>query len=119
MESKKSAEIGGTCAEKGQKTCRDLHNIIKVAPQIDPKSGKNRGCVADAFLDGPWGAKRRVARDEIDPLGDHCSSKVKKCIQKGIQKSMPKKCRRYAKMDPKLEPKMLKIRSQIDFAMKL
>ena len=26
-------------------------NIVKIAPKMDPKSMKNRGCVADAFLE--------------------------------------------------------------------
>ena len=36
---------------RGFNTRRGSANIIKMAPKIDPKSMKNRGCVAGAFLE--------------------------------------------------------------------
>ena len=39
---------------------QNLQNITKMSTKIDPKSMKNRGCVADAFLERFGGAKVRL-----------------------------------------------------------
>ena len=67
--------------------------------KIDPKSMKNRGCVADAFLDRFLGAKGRVPNIFAGPiLAAIFNENPKKGIKKGMQKSMPKK---YWKLMPK------------------
>ena len=43
--------------KESQKVCQNRENIIKMAPKMGSKSMKNRGCVADAFLEGPWAPK--------------------------------------------------------------
>jgi len=44
-------------AKMKQKVYRNRQNIIKMAPNIDPESTKNRGFVADAFLERNWAPK--------------------------------------------------------------
>lgn len=65
MESKESADIGGTGAEKDQesmpKSLKYHQNIIKMGPKIM----ENRGCVADPFLEcfrADLGAKKAHRR---------------------------------------------------------
>ena len=63
-----------------------------MAFKIDVKTMKNRGGVADAFLERPLGAKGEVQYLFLGPLWRSVSIKNrKKGIQKGMQKSMPKK----------------------------
>ena len=79
--------------EKGRK---NIPKPLKShAPKINPKSMKNRGCVADAFLERVWAAlgRQKLATTAFSRtiLGAIFDQKSKKCIQKGIQTSMPKK----------------------------
>ena len=69
-------------------------HITKMAPKIDPKSMKNRGCVADAFLErfgAALGAERAhcpgVWRTRLATI---FVQKSENGIQKAIQKSIPK-----------------------------
>ena len=73
-----------------------------MGPKIEPKSMKNRGCVADAFLE-PFGvalecqsgARQGFCRTLLGAIFD---KKSKKGIQKSMRTSMPKK---FRKMMPK------------------
>ena len=59
-----------------------------MAPKIDPKSMKNRGCVADAFLERFWPAMgRQKSERQIIPrthLGINFDQKSENDISKGI-----------------------------------
>ena len=94
---------------------RKLQKSIKMGPQIDAKSMKSRGCVADAFLERfgcIFGANRpeRVVRFGT-PLATIFDQKSEKWVQKRFQKSMPKKGRNLM---PKLTKKGAKMGSKID-----
>ena len=83
-----------------------------MAPKIDAKSMKNRGCVAVAFLDRFLGAKRGVPNIFAGPiLATIFDQNPKKGIKKGMQKSMSKK---YRKLMPKVIKHFTKIDTQID-----
>ena len=56
-----------------------------MAPQIDAKSMKNRGCVFRAFLGGPGAPKGGGASSKSGPLSATIlDQKSKKGIQKGM-----------------------------------
>ena len=92
-----------------QKVTKNHENIIKMGPKIM----KNRGCVADTFLERFWRDLERKVLPNLILLGsilDQFSLKNRKnCIPKNIQKSMPKKYRKLmpkgSKMRPKWSPK--------------
>ena len=69
---------------------------------------KNRGSVADAFLERPLGAKNEHRPLFPGPLRRPFSTKNRKNgIQKSIQKSMPKKYRKIMKQAPKMMRKWM------------
>ena len=81
-------------------SCQNLQNITKMAPQIDAKSMKNRGCVFGSFLGWPKGA--RIYRLP-DPSGDHFGPKLEKRHQKRHSKiNAAKVSKNDAKMMRKL-----------------
>ena len=49
-----------------------------MAPKIHAKSMKNRGCVFDAFLERPLGAKGGTTLSFWEPFGDHFRPKIEK-----------------------------------------
>ncbi len=83
-----------------------------MAPKIDAKSMKNRGCVADAFLERPLGAKGGACNIFAGPiLATIFDQNPKKGIKKGMQKTMSKK---YRKLMPKVTENDAKIDPKID-----
>ena len=79
-----------------------------MATKIGLKSMKNRGSVADAFLERPLGAKNEHHPLFPGPLRRPFSTKNRKNgIQNGIQKSMPKKYRKIMKEASKMMPKSM------------
>ena len=83
-----------------------------MAPKIDAKSMKNRGCVADAFLERPLGAKGGACDIFAGPiLATIFDQNPKKGIKKGMQKSMSKK---YRKLMPKGSQNDTKMDTKID-----
>ena len=90
--------------------------------QIDAKSMKNQGCVADTILERSGcvsgGVRRKTSQSFWTPLATIFDQKLKKDIQKGIQKSMPKKGRNLmpkwtkkgAKMGSKIDEKLIEFR---------
>ena len=99
LESKKSADIGRISAEKCQKPCQNHQKIAKMGIKIHPKSMKNRGCVADAFLERSWSVLGRGLDLDLPPVS---LKNRKNGIQKRIKKTKLKKCR---KLIPKGYPK--------------
>ena len=87
-------------------------NGPKMAPKIDAESMKNRGCVADAFLERPLAGKSTAQVLRGWAIWRPFSTKNrKKGIQKGMQKSMPKK---YWKLTPKGSQNDTKIDAKIN-----
>ena len=83
-----------------------------MATKIHPKSMKNRGCVAVAFLDRFLGAKRGVPNIFAGPISATIfDQNPKKGIKKGMQKSMSKK---YRKIMPKVIKNDAKMDTKID-----
>ena len=84
--------------------------------KIDPKSMKNRGCVADAFLDRFLGAKGGGTQQTSDIFAGPILATIfdqnpKKGIKKGMQKIMSKKSR---KLMPKVIQNDTKMDTKID-----
>ena len=75
-----------------QISCQDLQNITKIAPKIDAKFLKNRGCGADTFLERSWAPKGRAASICDGPFWELFSIKnQKKASKKAMSNSMLKK----------------------------
>ena len=86
-------------------------NIIKIAPKMDPKSMKNRGCVADAFLErfgAAFGRKKdqtgRFERILLATIFDQKSKKwhpkrFPKIDAEKVSKNDEKRLQNDAKMD--------------------
>ena len=95
-----------------KKVSQNHEHIVKMVPKIDPKSMKNQGCVADAFLERPLGAKGGVPNTKSGPiLATIFDQNPKKGIKKGMQKSMSKK---YRKLMPKVIKNDAKMDTKID-----
>ena len=69
-----------------------------MAPKIDAKSMKTRGCVFGAFLERPWAPKGGTGNCFWTPFGDHFGPKIEKRHSK-----------RHAKFDAE---KVLKINAK-------
>ena len=92
--------------------CRNHENVTKMAPQIDPKSMKNRGCVADAFLGAKNLPHRSFPGYLLEPFGDHFRPKIEKVASKKACKNRYRKnienvCQKAPKSMPKWTPKAL------------
>ena len=82
IESKKSADIGGPGAEKGEnniaKPSKYHQNGSQNRSKINDKSRLRRGCVFGAFLGGLGAPKAHRNHIFPDPFGSHFSSKIEK-----------------------------------------
>ena len=73
-----------------------------MAPQIHPKSMKNRGCVADAFLERFWAAFGREVLSGRDAFGSHLDAIFAQKSKKWHPKKHPKiDAEKVSKIDAK------------------
>ena len=112
----KSEKLCDEALNLSQKSCQNHEIMTIMAPKIDPKSMKNRGCVADAFLERCGVAPKRQKGDRTipapDPFGSHFRPKIEKMASKKksknrCRKSIEKWCQNDAKMISKWMPKSL------------
>ena len=77
-----------------KKGSRNHQNITKMDSQIDAKSMKNRGCVADAFLERFWAALGRQVGVRLLKSGSILRSFLVKNQKKASKKASKNQCRK-------------------------
>ena len=93
-------------AKIDKKVSQNLQNITNMAPKVDPKAMKNRGCVEDAFLERFWTALGRQMLTAPDAFGILLATVFAQKSKKWHPKKRPKiDAEKVSKIDAKRLPK--------------